>query len=68
MKGVFITPFRFYTIFFAVCITFCSLGGRLVYLQVFKASDFSEIANSSRKNVVVEKARRGAIVESKGNL
>ena len=68
MKGVFITPFRFYTIFFAVCITFCSLGGRLVYLQVFKASDFSEIANSSRKNVVVEKARRGDIVDSKGNL
>ena len=68
MKSVFISPFRFYLVFFAVTITFCSLGGRLVYLQVFKANDFSGFAQGARKNVVTLKARRGDIVDSKGNL
>jgi cell division protein FtsI/penicillin-binding protein 2 len=68
MKSVFISPFRFYLVFFAVSITFCSLGGRLVYLQVFKANDFSKFAQNARKNVVTLKARRGDIVDRKGNL
>lgn len=68
MKNVFISPFRFYLVFFAVTITFCSLGGRLVYLQVFKSHDFSKFAQGARKNVVTLKARRGDIVDRKGNL
>jgi cell division protein FtsI/penicillin-binding protein 2 len=68
MKSVFISPFRFYLVFFAVSITFCSLGGRLVYLQVFKANDFTAFAQGARKNVVTLKARRGDIVDRKGNL
>ena len=68
MKSVFISPFRFYLVFFAISITFCSLGGRLVYLQVFKSSDFSQFAQSARKNFVTLKARRGDIVDRKGNL
>ena len=44
------------------------MGGRLVYLQVFKANDFSGFAQGARKNVVTLKARRGDIVDSKGNL
>ena len=68
MKSLFISPFRFYIVFFAVSITFCSLGGRLVYLQVFKANDFTEFAQSARKNIVTLKARRGDIVDRKGNL
>ena len=68
MKSVFISPFRFYLVFFAVSITFCSLGGRLVYLQVFKANDFAEFAQGARKNFLTLKARRGDIVDRKGNL
>ena len=68
MKSVFISPFRFYLVFFAISITFCSLGGRLVFLQVFKSSDFSQFAQSARKNFVTLKARRGDIVDRKGNL
>jgi cell division protein FtsI/penicillin-binding protein 2 len=68
MKSIFISPFRFYLVFFAVSITFCSLGGRLVYLQVFKANDFAEFAQGARKNFVTLKARRGDIVDRKGNL
>ena len=68
MKNIFISPFRFYIVFFAVTVAFCSLGGRLVYLQVFKATTFSEFANGARKNFVTLKARRGDIVDRKGNL
>ena len=68
MKSYFISPFRFYFIFFAVSFAFCSLGGRLVYLQLFKAADYSELANGARKNFIEVKARRGDIVDSKGNL
>ncbi len=68
MKSVFISPFRFYLVFFAISITFCSLGGRLVYLQVFKAGEFTEFAQGARKNFVTLKARRGDIVDRKGNL
>ncbi len=68
MKSYFISPFRFYFIFFAVSFAFCSLGGRLVYLQLFKAADYSELASGARKNFIDVKARRGDIVDSKGNL
>ena len=68
MKNLFISPVRFYLTFFAVFFAFCSLGGRLVYLQVFKADDYTELANQARKNFIEIKARRGDIVDSKGNL
>jgi cell division protein FtsI/penicillin-binding protein 2 len=68
MKSLFISPFRFYLTFFAVSFAFCSLGGRLVYLQVFKADDYTVLANQARKNFIEIKARRGDIVDSKGNL
>jgi len=68
MKSYFISPFRFYFIFFSVSFAFCSLGGRLVYLQLFKATDYAELASGARKNFIEVKARRGDIVDSKGNL
>ena len=68
MKSLFISPFRFYLTFFAVFFAFCSLGGRLVYLQVYKSDDYTELANKARKNFIEIKARRGDIVDSKGNL
>lgn len=68
MKSIFISPLRFYLIFFAIIFSFCSLGGRLVYLQVFKANDFTGVANGTRKNIVTLKARRGDVVDCKGNL
>ncbi|MDC0157362.1 penicillin-binding protein 2 [Verrucomicrobia bacterium] len=44
------------------------MGGRLVYLQLFKATDYAELASGARKNFIEVKARRGDIVDSKGNL
>ena len=68
MKSLFISPFRFYLTFFAVFFAFCSLGGRLVYLQFYKSDDYTKLANQARKNFIEIKARRGDIVDSKGNL
>ena len=42
--------------------------GRLVWLQVWNADKYTEIASSARKKVSTIKARRGDIVDSKGNL
>ena len=68
MKSLFISPFRFYLIFLSVSFAFCSLGGRLVYLQVIKADDYRELSKGARRNFIEIKARRGDIVDSKGNL
>ena len=68
MKSIFYFSLSLLPRFFAVSITFCSLGGRLVYLEVFRSNDFSEFADGARKNVVTIKARRGDIVDRKGNL
>ena len=68
MKSVFISPFRFYLVFFTVFMAFSSLGGRLFYLQVVKADEFAEIAQSARNNFITLRARRGDVVDCKGNL
>ena len=52
MKSVFISPFRFYLVFFIVFMAFSSLGGRLFYLQVVKADEFAEIAQGARNNFI----------------
>ena len=61
MKSVFVSSFRFYLVLFLVCFAFCSLGVRLVHLQVFKADEYSVIANSARGNFVTLKAEEGIL-------
>ncbi len=68
MKSLFILSFRFYLVFFLIVFAFCSLGVRLVHLQVFNAEKYSEIANGARKNFISLQARRGDVVDRKGNL
>ena len=68
MKTLFVSKFRFYLVFFSIIFAFCSVGGRLVWLQVWNADKYTEIASSARKKVSTIKARRGDIVDSKGNL
>lgn len=68
MKNVFISPFRFYLTFFAILLTFCTLGGRLLHLQVWNADKYSEQAANVRKNFIKQEARRGDIVDRKGSL
>lgn len=68
MKNVFISPYRFYLVFFAILLTFCSLGGRLIHLQVVKSDKYESFALNTRKNFVPISARRGDLVDRKGNL
>jgi cell division protein FtsI/penicillin-binding protein 2 len=68
MKNVFISSYRFYLTFFAILLTFCTLGGRLFHLQVWDADRYSQLAEGVRKNFIKEEARRGDIVDRKGSL
>ncbi len=68
MKNVCISSFRFYLTFFAVLLTFCTLGGRLLHLQVWQADKYSNLAANARHNFIKEEARRGDIVDCKGSL
>ena len=68
MKNVCISSYRFYLTFFAVLLTFCTLGGRLLHLQVWQSEKYSNLAASARQNFIKEEARRGDIVDRKGSL
>ena len=68
MKTLFVSKFRYYLVFFGVVFAFCSVGGRLIWLQVWNADKYAEIASNARKKFQVIKARRGDVVDSKGNL
>lgn len=68
MKSVFIGRFRYFVVLFGVVFAFCSVGGRLIWLQVWNADRYKEIALNARKQIVAIEARRGDIVDSKGNL
>lgn len=68
MRSLFVSKFRYYIVFSSVCFAFCSLGGRLIWLQVVESERFTSVAKVARKNFVSVKARRGDIVDSKGNL
>ena len=68
MKSVFIAPYRFYLVFFAIFLTFCSLGGRLFHLQVVNSEKYESFALNARKNFIPISARRGDLVDRKGNL
>jgi len=68
MKNIFISPFRFYLVFFTIFLTFCTLGGRLYHLQVSNAGKYKTFASNARKNFIPVKARRGDLLDRKGNL
>ena len=68
MKSIFVSPFRFYLVFASIIFAFSFLGGRLYYLQIYNSDKYSQFANGARKNFISIDARRGDIVDKKGNL
>ena len=64
MKTLFVSKFRYYSFFWG-CFCFCSVGGRLIWLQVWNADKYAEIASNARKKFQVIKARRGDVVDSR---
>ena len=68
MNNIFISRYRFYLVFLAVLLAFTSLGGRLVQLQYIDAQKYKEVALGVRQNFITTPARRGDVVDRKGNL
>ena len=68
MRSAFLSSFRFYLVFAAITCVFCSLAGRLVYLQVMKGPALRESAQNARQNFSTLRSRRGDVVDAKGNL
>ena len=68
MRSAFLSSFRFYLVFAAITCVFCSLAGRLVYLQVRKGPALRESAQNARQNFSTLRSRRGDVVDAKGNL
>ena len=68
MRGVFVSSFRFYSVFIVVFCVFCTFLGRLAYLQVWERPNLLEIVQGNRKNFATLQAKRGNIVDEKGNL
>lgn len=68
MNPPFVSAFRFLLLLFAVLTCFGILGGRLYYLHVVKAGELGTIVEANRRNVEILPARRGNIVDRRGNL
>ncbi|MBO45683.1 MAG: peptidoglycan glycosyltransferase [Planctomycetes bacterium] len=68
MRSVFVSSFRFYLVFIIVFCLFCTFLGRLAYLQVWERPNLLEIVQGNRSNFSTLQAKRGNIVDEKGNL
>lgn len=68
MNHPFISGSRFLLLALAVTLCFTALLGRLYFLHVHKSASLVEEAQESRSRLVTLGARRGDIVDSRGNL
>lgn len=68
MSPAFTSSARLAFVCFFVLAAFGGIGTRLYMLHVVKAGDLSEIIERNRRQIVVQPARRGNIVDSKGNV
>jgi penicillin-binding protein 2 len=59
---------RYTVVVVVMFIIFSAIVGRLIYLQIFKYDDYTDRANTSSRRLVTEKAPRGKIYDSQGNL
>lgn len=68
MSKAFVSSYRASLVSCAVAFAFCVLLGRLFYLHVWEQEELLEHVANNRKMVNVVEARRGNIVDSRGNL
>ena len=59
---------RYAVLYIILIALFATFIARLVYLQVYKHSDYKEKADSSSTRLISEKAPRGKIYDSEGNI
>jgi cell division protein FtsI (penicillin-binding protein 3)/stage V sporulation protein D (sporulation-specific penicillin-binding protein) len=68
MSKAFVSTARAALVSTAVAFAFCVLIGRLFYLHVWEHKELLEHVESNRKMVQVVEARRGNVVDNRGNL
>ncbi|MBX3735848.1 MAG: penicillin-binding protein 2 [Candidatus Didemnitutus sp.] len=68
MSKGFASNFRMTLLAVGVLGFFAAVGGRLVYLHVLHRDELLKFVNKARRQIVVEHARRGALLDTKGNV
>jgi cell division protein FtsI/penicillin-binding protein 2 len=68
MSPAFASSFRLGLVCFGVLLAFGGIGARLYVLHVVKADDLAILADRARRQIVVQPARRGNIVDQTGNV
>ena len=68
MSKAFVSTARAALVSTAVAFAFCVLVGRLFYLHVWEQQELLEHVENNRKVVQVVEARRGNVVDNRGNL
>ena len=68
MSKGFASNFRMTLLAACVLACFLGVGVRLVFLQVIGREDLLRYVNKARRQIVVEHARRGTILDTKGDL
>ena len=67
MSTAFISSIRYWFLLLSVVLAFSGLMGKLVYLQAIKHDEYSRIASGNRKSSLTLSARRGNILDCRGN-
>lgn len=68
MSKAFVPAVRVKLVLISITVAFCVLMGRLCYLHVLEREKLLEHVQNNRKMIQVIKARRGNIVDCRGNL
>jgi len=68
MSKAFVCSYRASLVSCAIAFAFCVLLGRLFYLHVWEQDELKAHVEGNRKMIKVVEARRGNIVDSRGNL
>ncbi len=68
MSPAFTSSWRLGLVCILVLASFSGIGTRLYVLHVVDAAKLSEVVERNRQQIVVQPARRGSIVDRKGNL
>lgn len=68
MSPAFTSSWRLGVVCLAVLVSFGAVGTRLYLLHVVEAGNLLEIVERNRRQIVVQSARRGNIVDTNGNL
>ncbi|MCC5789913.1 MAG: penicillin-binding protein 2 [Opitutales bacterium] len=68
MNPSFVSGYRYALLVLTILLCFSVIGGRLYYLHVVQADELAQIALENRRQVEVLEARRGNILDRRGNF